>query len=378
MVADCSKVSAMTNLVPNSCVQITCDCYFMWSLVQQYCYTRMATKTPIWKEYKLISNPAVRARRIAATYARFYLEMEEDGEKHKIGRFYWMALGAFASKTVACTFEYKRVKTQTLFTEKVKDGLAKGNLWLFCDIAGWHRYYTVHGNTFDHCMDSRNACLLVDELLESQKNIPWAQEVLPKIGNHVVTQEVKKGFCLVKEWEGAKKKNAKENIQFDHLMEIAKHEQLRILQPLIYNEKDPDSKDFVDWIKWQRDGIPSEEVSPKLKWVGVDRIPIKWASPTLKIVFGSACETDDEKLISYAPEGTKLEDYDSRMEWIKQVAKQFHKLMMNQTDYMHGELQAMAAWVDLPDCLMEITEGAKEIYSEGASRVKDVYFGNSK
>jgi hypothetical protein len=79
-----------------------------------------------------VDNYAVRARRIAATYARFYLEMEDGCDVTKKGRFYWMALGAFASKTVACSLEDIRVTS----IKTVKEGLGKGNLWLFNDISG--------------------------------------------------------------------------------------------------------------------------------------------------------------------------------------------------------------------------------------------------
>jgi hypothetical protein len=56
-----------------------------------------------------VKHPAVRARRLAAIYARFYPELEDGGKPQWKGRFYWMALGAFASKTVACSLEMVRV-----------------------------------------------------------------------------------------------------------------------------------------------------------------------------------------------------------------------------------------------------------------------------
>ena len=54
-----------------------------------------------------------RARRIAAIYARIYLEMEKElgGNPNLKGRFYWMGLGAFASKTVAATFDSWMTRT---------------------------------------------------------------------------------------------------------------------------------------------------------------------------------------------------------------------------------------------------------------------------
>ena len=102
--ADPTTIETLTNTTPKSCVEGVCNCETMWSLAQQFCCLRLSDPVA-GKDFKhkLIEDYAVRARRIAATYARFYLEQEtsagSDGSKK--GRFYWMALGAFASKTVA-------------------------------------------------------------------------------------------------------------------------------------------------------------------------------------------------------------------------------------------------------------------------------------
>ncbi len=56
--------------------------------------------------YKLEPGYEARARRIASVYAKIYLEQENHGDKQLIGRYYWMGLGAFASKTVAAVFKH--------------------------------------------------------------------------------------------------------------------------------------------------------------------------------------------------------------------------------------------------------------------------------
>ena len=112
--SDPTIVEAMTNTTPQSCVTVKCDCNTMWSLAQQFCYLRLSTPTDDFKSV-LITDYAVRARRIAATYARFYLEQEQGGDIKKKGRFYWMALGAFASKTVACALDAWQVHAQAFF-----------------------------------------------------------------------------------------------------------------------------------------------------------------------------------------------------------------------------------------------------------------------
>jgi hypothetical protein len=107
---------------------------------------------------------------------------------------------------------------------------------------------------------------------------------------------------------------------------MADHEQRVILQPLIYEDKD-----FVYWLEIQRSA-----------WV-------RWASPALELVFSSACNTEDARLESVAPDDTKLEDVRSRMDWIVLAAKQFHKLMGERREYMERELSTIARWAALAD-----------------------------
>jgi len=329
--------TAITNTTPNSCVNVTCDCNTMWSFAQEFTYLRLSTITGDFKA-KLVEDYAVRARRIAATYARFYLEAENVGDPTKKGRFYWMALGAFASKTVACTMEDIRIQGMGLAPKmpkraptvispsEVYEGLGKGNFWLFQDICGWHYYYAKYPTSFDTCVDSRDANKYAKPVQTAVNKLPWKAEALPKIKNLAVSKEIKSGFALVKQIEETKRANDKPPLQLKHLLAIADHEQGVILQPLIY--EDPK---FAWWIQAQRSA-----------WV-------KWASPDLELVFSSACSTKDETLKSVAPEDTKLEDFKSRMKWIGTAAKQFHKLMQEKTAYMDGELRAMAGWVNLPD-----------------------------
>jgi hypothetical protein len=323
-VTDPTTVNSTTNTKPDSCRDVQCDCNTMWSMAQQFSHLRLSDKTGEFKA-QLVADYAVRARRISATYARFYLEQEEGCEESKKGRFYWAALAAFASKTVACTLEAWQVKTQArVLSKTTKEGLGKGNFWLFCDISGWHWYYAKFPKTFELCMDSRTSASFVPTVTAQVKKLPWNGEALPKIKQMAVSKEVKTGFAKVKEFESQTRADVRRLIQMDHLLAIADHEQGVVLQPLIY-----DDKDFVYWLKMQR--------SP---WVS-------WASPNLELVFSSACSTDDEALKSVAPKETRLEDFDSRMKWIGQAASKFHDLMRLRPGYMEGEISAMAGWVAL-------------------------------
>lgn len=319
-------VEAMTNTKKNSCVEAQCDCNTMWSLAQQFSYLRLSTTTGDHKA-ELVEDYVVRARRIAGTYARFYLETEDAGDASKKGRFYWMALGAFASKTVACLLETIQVNAQALLlSKKTKDGLGKGNFWLFQDISAWHYYYSNFNGSFDMCLSNRDANQYVPAVKQQMNKLPWKDQALPKIKNLAVSEHIKKGFELVKKIEEQTDPTKRRPLQLKHLLAIADHEQGVILQPLIY--EDPD-------FAW---------------WVGVDRwTVVSPFSPSKDLAFSHACATDNPALKSVPPEDIKLEDFKSRMKWIGDAAKKFHQLMGERTADMESELRIMAGWVDMPD-----------------------------
>ena len=153
---------------PDKTHTIEANCDLLWSQAQQFAYLRLSDKTGD-NQYKFIGLYAARARRIAATYARFYLETEKGGDADKIGRYYWMALGAFASKTVACILDSPQVQsayavgTASLGITDMKavaNGLGQGNLWLFSDIAPTHWFYSNYPEHFFSgmaCLSKRDA-----------------------------------------------------------------------------------------------------------------------------------------------------------------------------------------------------------------------------
>ena len=334
-----TTVQAMTNDTPNSCIDVQCGCPEMWSLAQQFCYTRLSNKKQSGRnQYHLIHDVAARARRIAGTYARFYLEQEEHGDPHKKGRYYWMALGAFASKTVACSMEIWQVRSTSLVNRTVLDALAQGNFWLFNDIAAWHWYYNVSPDSFAQCLDKRDTDHYVDEVKSQVKKLPWAEDSLKKINNLKKTSEVIKGFELVKEIERSPLSVKRQDSQLDHLIVMARHEQNNILQKLIY-----DNKDFAWWIQVQRNDNTMDPLGRVMGIAG------SLFSPQLKVSFVSACDTDLPEYSDVAPEDTKLEEFKSRMVWIGRVAKKFHGLMIKHPKEMEASLQTMAGWYNTPD-----------------------------
>ncbi len=338
-----TTVTAVTNPKPNTCVGVNCDCPTMWSMVQQDCYIRMGhIKGDM--VYSPIKDYETRAKRIAGTYARFYLEEERGGDLAKKGRFYWMALACFASKTVACTLASWQVEYSAKAISTMKEGLGKGNFWLFCDIAGWHWYYTQFNEDFDLCLAKRDASTLTKAVQAQTKIMQWGATALPKINNLKVTSYIKDGFAKVKEFESAKK-DKQRDIQIKHLLIIADHEQKMILQPLIY-----DDPGFAAGVQLQRAAKSKtnsvENAVPAWRLI---RNIVQALTPGLELVFASACTTSNKHLKSVAPEETKLEQFKSRMDWITSAAEQFHGLMATDKDYMESQINEMAGWYDLAD-----------------------------
>jgi hypothetical protein len=244
-----------------------------------------------------------------------------------------MAIGAFASKTVACTFNTLQVEVMAWAVDTVWEGLGKGNFWLFCDISGWHWYRNMYPKSIDQCLQARNAQNYIKEVKAQVDQLPWKDEALPIIKQLQVSKEVIAGFKKVDAFEKASK-SKRPDIQFDHLLRIAEHEQGIILQPLIYEDKD-----FADWIAIQR--------------------ALSWVSPEVELIFTHACSESNTKLKSVAPKGTELENLESRMSWIRDAAGEFHRLMQTQPEFMELmqkqltfmelEIAKMAGWKDMQD-----------------------------
>ncbi len=316
---------------PNKTEKVICDCDLLWSLAHQFTYLRLSDEIAE-NEYELVDLFAARAKRIAATYARFYLETEEGGSPDKLGRYYWMALGAFASKTVACLLDSWQLNSMYVAFKTIPRGLGQGNLWLFTDVAASHWFYNNYRENFHEgmmCGRSRNANSLEEPVKKITDDLPWAAESIGTINNFVPSKDIIKGFKLVEKIEESSDKKKIPDLQLAQLMAVAEHEQGAVLQPLIY-----ENPDFAAWARRQRS-----------KW-------INWMSPTYQLTFTHECNIDDEELKSVAPDGMVVENFQSRMDWIEDAAKTFHDLMLRKKVYMEQELQTIASWVNTPDAAL--------------------------
>ncbi|WP_250471108.1 hypothetical protein [Caballeronia sp. GAFFF1] len=360
--ADNLTVTGETNPEPDTCVDAKCCCNIIWSLAQQFAMRQIVTHAPTHNhmpDYRegdrclsrrqletsapeFVSNYELRARRIAAAYARVFLEDFHLGDKSKIGRFYWLGLGAFASKQVAATLHQWQVKYLARWSE-LYEGLGRGNLWLFNDVLAWFYGYAAGSDTFMACAPSRNSEKFVAQVsanfkrqkgyAESIDKIPYVidaetGEKKKQLGYLQCTPTVMRGFNAIAMWELIQDPILKATYAFAHLLAIAQHEQGEVLQGLIY-----DDPSFCGWLGTQR-------IASKAPLVGA-------LVPSLRLVLSPEYQTDDEELNSDAPEGLVLEDYRQRMSWIKGAARKYHNLMQGKRrSQMYVFLTEIKSWGD--------------------------------
>ena len=263
-----------------------------------------------------------------------------------------MGLGAFASKTVAAVFRhgltvwgYKWIPLG-IVRDPVHD-FAKGNLWLFMDIAPWHYAWSASSASFNQCEDEREVTKFT-HIKNEVMNLPWSN-CLPIIKNLHCTDEIRIGFGYLPAIENIFKRKGKtrqdnfkdaSDILFKHLLIIADQEQRNILQEIV-------------WKNWKVQGQAM-----------VQRIT---RTPDSTLVLSSDYDADmvrankqgqytgrNAKELSELPktvyseplEDTKVEDEDSRMKWIQKAAEKYHRLMQNEKGraFLEKELAIIATW----------------------------------
>lgn len=322
-----------TNNQSCSVKEIPIKCGTLWAMGQQEAIQRLSvSKKRLFSKtakMELVSDFSARAARIAAAYAEFYLELGEDGQPDKKGRFYWMGLAAFASKQVKCGMDY--IPSEPYLTALVplpfqvpykigKNGLGMGNFWLFQDIFVWHWFYKKYPCQFTECSPKRNAQSAEAQVLININSLPWADEALPVLKNLAITPYVEKGFNRIKECVDATDPVIKRDLQMSSLLAIADHEQRKILQPLIYEGS-----------------MFKKVLTTQAALEGAPLVPLRVAS------FSSACDVKDEELRVQMTKGDLFNESD-RMEFIKKIADQYHKLMGDKKDYMEQEIETISTW----------------------------------
>lgn len=359
-----------TNTEENSCKTLQCDCPTLWEIHQQEAMRRVSNLKDDKKNlYKLEPGYEARARRIASVYAKIYLEQENYGNKQLIGRYYWMGLGAFASKTVAAIFKhglttwgYKWIPIG-LVRDPVHS-FAKGNLWLFMDIAPWHYAWSMSSKLFDDCKEKRD----VEKFTHIKKevlNIPWSS-CLSIIQNLKCTDEIRKAFSLLLHIDEIFKRNGKtrkENfnkastILFDHLLAIAVQEQRNILQKLVWIDWKVEAQAALQRYTNLPDStlvLSSDYSVEAVKSIRKSQtiLPSAYNKQSIEKAYqgrhSGVLDKLAETVYSEPSATTKIENYDSRIEWIKTAARKYHRLMLddNGRSFLENELGIIAGWGD--------------------------------
>lgn len=422
--------SSTTNLDAESLKDAKCDCLRYWELLQQEAILKLSNeRNSSANLYKFEMGYEARARRIAAVYADFFLEKDKrlGAEEKYRGRYYWMGLGAFASKTVATIYPNLSTEMAYYLSDKMDeydlqvsddnslvkmaitdnkdpeddpelvklsnmiDLFASGNLWLYMDIAPWHYHWSTSKESFEDCLEDRDVSQY-QKVTRSMKKIPWFNQ-LGKVNYLKVTKRVRDAFAIMPDIEETfdenegniddQYKKAGKNL-LKHLVELAWHEQGNILQDLVW--KDPAVKVGAQGEFLARHNkyillltafapvlapvgyLASEEfketVMPDSTFVLSSDYNVKavtktgWFPWTKK--YGNDRHNASDALIKGVKEepylapfekgffskATIIPDLDSRMVWITEAAKKYHRIMLDKRgrDFLHAELEIISGW----------------------------------
>lgn len=296
----------------------------------------------------LIADPLARNRRINAAYAQLWLADN---------RFQWAGLAAFASKQVGCgllhaTTLEERIETEKLAYQQLKNSqpkdlyerivvnklrsniqlweawnqakqqnkvpltsdlvlsdavvmfqkelqyvremLALGNTTLFLDVYPLHRFFMVRGfDEMEKCLFSRKA--LKDDVL-------WP--IADKVEFGIDHQEILQTFNYINQGKIS-----------NSIYEMARHEQLNILQPAMYDVerfallmRGTQAGDVISLVTGLLSGLPEE----------------------IQLTLASLCKSPDDRKIEFSRSPiADLADTGQRMEFVLRAATQFNTLIRN-------------------------------------------------
>ncbi len=367
-----SEISVKTSIPINTCATANCSCIDFWQFLQQETYVKICVKSKKDWIYNLIDKHPeiedkdilewkyeIRARRIAANYAKIYLETQKWGNPEFKGRFYWMGLAAFASKTVASVFALDLTKDSynlplNFPNKRAVDSFAKGNLWLFMDITPWHLGWSLSPSGFESCQSERGFYKFNrPEVLESMRALPWQKEAIEAMDRKLekktskafeITAELKKAFAIMPKIEQDMKASISiSSKQYEQLISIAIHEQKHILQAVTWE----DWSTIVGAMSQRLLGNPraymlfhSDYYDDSDQW--------KECMQRHKFEPNQKKDSFSDPLKEPELKGTRfiVENYENRMKWINIVARKYHRLMQSKNGriYMEEQLHIIASW----------------------------------
>lgn len=241
---------------------------------------------------------------------------------------------------------------------------AKGNLWLFMDIAPWHFAWSMSSKSFDDCKEKRDVAKFT-HIKEEVLNIPWSN-CLSIIQNLKCTDEIRTAFSLLLNIDDVFKRNGKtrkENfnkastILFDHLLAIAVQEQRNILQELVWKDWKVEAQatlqrytNLPDSTLVLSSDYSVNAVKPIRKSQTI--LPSAYNKQSIEKTYqgrhAGVLDKLSETVYSEPSATTKVANYDSRMDWIKTAARKYHRLMLDDKgrSFLENELGIIAGWGD--------------------------------
>jgi len=261
---------------------------------------------------KLIADPVQRNRRINMAYAQLWLADH---------RFQWAGLAAFASKQVGCGLLHangnvQRSETEIEITKQrphmspgdtsadlalpsivslsssfMYQQLALGNTTLFLDIYPLHRFFMLRGaSALAACLSARRSII--------NCHIIWpVNDQKLRFGRPF--REITDAFEAINKGQIAQS-----------VLALARHEQLNILQPAIYDDKTMqlslDANQF-SWVLGFPSGIAAE----------------------IQLTLSAACKPDSGNSTIWFPKKRQAKLYDpaQRMEFVNKAAASFDALL---------------------------------------------------
>lgn len=255
---------------------------------------------------KPLSRPDDINRRINAAYAYLWI---------KDKRFQWAGLAAFASKQVGCGLlhasgmlkaAHDRIVTNPDFLDVGSTGealgaytmyakLALGNLSLFLDIYPLHRFYMMRG--YEGLKTS------LDYRREIKDKVFWPEEAKKRLEFGYPFQEILGGFEAIERGDIAMS-----------VERLARHEQVNILQKIIYD--DTDTRLALD--------------ANQFAWVHRLR-----GATEIQLTLSAQCKPNGT-FTSWLPKLTtvRLWDVNDRMPFVLRTAQQFDRLLKGSEKYL--------------------------------------------
>ena len=212
-------------------------------------------------------------------------------------------------------------------------------------------YYLPSTKPKNYWFEFDNPCLILESHLQEMKRMAADREALDSlddIAEFTVTDSVRQAYEELIAEKDQQTKADREGQQFKELTEIANHEQLNVLQDLIY--RDAELANSMD-LNHQASRI-SEVLSPRYRVVY--SADFQTEDERLQTVFDDELDTVDSAKgmvnmlfsDSFDVPRKKLSDPDDRMKYVGDIARDFHGLMSRDRAYMEAELRKIMRLLD--------------------------------